>query len=337
MTTSSNYERTDWMSTGFKRRLASSIQSMCSWGASCYAENNAQCACSCSVVTLFPALHALQHIMRWLDLPAHLRLREVSTICRDEIPRRITTLVVTNDCSLARRCHETVFLPAASPIRSITVDLGHKTRCVAIETSLAASFSSSGDGSIYYGGSASLEASATRDLPLLVRGHQPTELKIVNMVCGGHFSGALFALEENLSTIRQNMRILQLGLATGGPRPYQDPRSHHWCVLRLVRLLGGTMAGACSRRWGEGVGEGLATLTRELGTSVWPLNGATFAEKLERELNESRNVRANASMSNLGGEIGPARNSCWPRLRELRLSCGIMDGDLEGLAECLGR
>lgn len=31
------------------------------------------------------------------------------------------------------------------------------------------------------------------------------------------------------------------------------------------------------------------------------------------------------------------KRTCWPRLRELRLSCGIVGGDLEGVVRCLGR
>lgn len=128
------------------------------------------------------------------------------------------------------------------------------------------------------------------------------------MVRGDEFSDTILALEENLTWLRQDLRVLQLGLATGGPRPYQDPRSHQWCMLRLRRLLGGAEAGG-------DVARTLAELTKSLQTTAWHAVGDSFAEEVATGM-EGRT---------------------WLRLKELLLSCGIMGGDLEGLAACFGR
>lgn len=171
-------------------------------------------------------------------------------------------------------------------------------------------------------------------LPPLVREHHPIELRVRNMVRGGEFSAALLALEESLEAVRRGLCVLQLGLATAGPRPYQDPRFHHWCMLRLVLVLGGAKAAAVV---GGGAGVGgsklakeLAELSRDFTASADYLVGPRFAEDAEGGVLSALCPGG----TRLGAFAGRAH---WPRLRELRLSCGIMGGDLEGLAECLGR
>lgn len=256
-----------------------------------------------------PSTQRLQHALQWLDLRSHLRLREANSVSRKEVPRWTTTLV-TRGCNAAQRCHDKILTGGKTFIRSITVDLSPKP-------------SSSASSSFSYPTSlrnVCLDISAGHTLPLLVREHRPAEFRVHNMVHGGEFSGALLALEENLAPVRRDLRVLQLGLSTGGPRPYQDPRAHHWCMLRLRRLLGAAVGDS-----GGKVVRELAELTRALDTAVWHLVGVRFAERVESA----------ASACGAADEVF-LRKSCWPRLTELRLSCGIMGGDLEGLAECLG-
>lgn len=171
------------------------------------------------------------------------------------------------------------------------------------------------------------------------------------MVRGGEFSDALLSLEENLDRVREDTRVLHLGLATGGPRPYQDPRSHHWCLLRLRRLLGpapssGGGAAEGAETGGQEAGEDalrteLADLTKDLlgaaaAAAAMPhLVGADDGGLEEVEEDEVRRPRrGDRAAQRASPGVGKAY---WPRLSELRLSCGIMAGDLEGLAGCLGR
>lgn len=155
------------------------------------------------------------------------------------------------------------------------------------------------------------------------------------MLRGGEFSAALLALEESIETVRRDLCVLQLGLATGGPRPYQDPRFHHWCMLRLMLVLGGAKAAAVVVGGEEGEREGklveeLAGLSGELtATAGYPVGGGGFALEAEGS--------ASAPRGTGGRRDVPAGRARWPRLRELRLSCGITGGDLEGLAECVAR
>ncbi|CAN0038729.1 unnamed protein product [Laminaria digitata] len=179
-------------------------------------------------------------------------------------------------------------------------------------------------------------------LPPLVREHRPVELRVHNMLRGGEFSAALLALEESLEALRRGLCVLHLGLATGGPRPYQDPRFHHWCMLRLMLVLGGAKAAAVVVGGEEGEGEGklmkeLVGLSRELSaTAGYLVGGGGFAQDAEGGVSPPPPPAPHGTggRRDLAVFAGRAR---WPRLRELRLSCGIMAGDLEGLAECLGR
>lgn len=168
------------------------------------------------------------------------------------------------------------------------------------------------------------------------------------MVRGGEFSDALLSLEENLDQVRKDTCVLHFGLATGGPRPYQDPRSHHWCLLRLRRLLGPPAPSSGGGTEGAGEGEEekegedavkteLADLTKDLlgaaaAAATMPhLVGRGGLEGAEKDgVSPGDNRAARRPLPRVGKAI-------WPRLCELRLSCGIMAGDLEGLAGCLGR
>lgn len=177
-----------------------------------------------------------------------------------------------------------------------------------------------------------------------------TPLRFKNMIRGGELSDALLSLEKNIDQVRRDLRVLHLGLATGGPRPYQDPRSHHWCMLRLRRLLGPapTTSGGTAQGEAEGAVETeLAGLTKEI------LGGATAAAimphligrdglKEEEEVVENgacaggQAFRSRAAAVTQGRPTGGLK-AYWPRLSELRLSCGILGGDLERLSGCFGR
>lgn len=166
-----------------------------------------------------------------------------------------------------------------------------------------------------------------------------------NIVRGGEFSDALLSLEENLDRVRQDTCVLHFGLATGGPRPYQDPRSHHWCLLRLRRLLGPAPSSGSGTEGVEkgGVGDAVRTELADLTNDI--LGAASAAAIMPHLIGRDGGLeevvkddpgpegRAAARRTGLPG-VGKAY---WPRLSELRLSCGIMAGDLEGLAGCLGR
>lgn len=258
----------------------------------------------------------IQYILQWLDLPSHLRLREASLFYRDDVPRQTTTLVARG-CDSAQRCHDKIFTPERTLIHSITVNLAPRP------PSSSFSFPCS---SSSCGGYPRLDISARHTLTLLVREHGPAEFKVNNIERGGDFSGALLALEDNIDSARRNLCVLQLGLAIGAPRPYQDPRSHHWCMLRLRRVLGGKADATPAALAGRKVEKELADLTRALGAAVLHLVGPGFADKVERP-----------ELSAFGASNFFQGKACWPRLRELRLSCGIMEGDLEGLSDCLGR
>lgn len=172
------------------------------------------------------------------------------------------------------------------------------------------------------------------------------------MVRGGEFSDALLSLEKNVDQVRRDVRVLHLGLATGGPRPYQDPRSHHWCMLRLMRLLGPVPpnGGGSARRGVEDAAKReLANLTKEiLGAStasatmphlIDERDGPTEEEEVEENgvcAGDQASRSQAAAVVRQGHPTGELR-AFWPRLSELRLSCGIVGGDLERLSECLGR
>lgn len=205
----------------------------------------------------------LQHTLQWLDLGAHLCLRETCRLYRTEIPRHTRTLVLASSQS-ARRCLQTVFCD--SRVTGVTANLSGQA---------VSDYSCARKGNV----ERALEAEGV--FALLLKRYRPAEFRVNNMVSGAQFSEVLRALEENRFSARKCFRVLQLGLATGGPRPYQDPRSHQACMERLIRLLRGR---------GVAVGD---------------------------------QVQGGAAIS-------------WPRLRELRLSCGVVGGDLEGLAQCLG-
>lgn len=168
------------------------------------------------------------------------------------------------------------------------------------------------------------------------------------MVRGREFSEALRSLELNIGQVRESLCVLDFGLTAGGPRPYQDPRSHHWCMLRLRRLLGpAPLAAVCGSGGGsedeeEGaVNTELAQLTVELigaanAAMLVPhlIHGLTGEEEGAGETPRAEEVRPAAAK--LGAQVGGLK-AHWPCLRELTLSCGIMRGDLEDLAACLGR
>ncbi|CAM9493687.1 unnamed protein product [Ectocarpus sp. 4 AP-2014] len=190
-------------------------------------------------------------------------------------------------------------------------------------------------------------ATRRNSLPLLIREHRPAEIRFKNMVRGGEFSDALRSLELNIDQVRESLCVLDFGLTAGGPRPYQDPRSHHWCMLRLRRLLGpGPLAGVGGAGGGsENEEEGavnaeLARLTVELmgaanAATLVPhlIHGLTGEEEGAGETPSAEEVRPAAAK--LGAQVGGLK-AYWPCLRELTLSCGIMRGDLEDLATCLG-
>lgn len=170
------------------------------------------------------------------------------------------------------------------------------------------------------------------------------------MVRGGEFSDALLSLEDNLDQVRRDLRVLELGLATGGPRPYQDSRSHHWCMLRLRRVLGFGSSGVGGGQRGEGEGKEEAAVKAELASLTNELLGEAAAAATmphlfgvgkpgEEQGTEAGGVDAGTSSSASPARTDPAAGmkSYWPRLTELRISCGIMSGDMEGLARCLGR
>ena len=263
---------------------------------------------------------------------------------RDEVPRQSKALVVRGIES-ARRCHEKIFAAYKTRLHSISLDLSRSapgslssppsSSCSPSSPVGAGDCSSGSSGSSGRSrGAVDAGLSVAETLPRLVREHHPMELIVRNMVRGSEFSAALLALEESLEAVRLGLRVLQLGFATAGPRPYQDPRFHHWCILRLVLVLGGAKA-AAAVVGGAGVGGGklakeLADLSREFTATTDYLVGPKFVE-------EARGGVLSALCpggTRLGAFAGKAH---WPRLRELRLSCGIMGGDLEGLAECLGR
>lgn len=135
--------------------------------------------------------HQTQHVLQWLDLASHLRLREASRFDRDETPRRTTTLAA-RDCEQARRCQEKIFTADKNTrLHSITLD-------IAAPNSSRSSFRGGGGGSSSgnssppppprthhlwsYNSSFSSfldEASCAARraaLPLLVREHRPAEL-----------------------------------------------------------------------------------------------------------------------------------------------------------------
>lgn len=168
------------------------------------------------------------------------------------------------------------------------------------------------------------------------------------MVRGGEFSDALLSLEENLDQVRRDLRVLVLGLATGGPRPYQDSRSHHWCMLRLRRVLGSVGEGQdAGEEEEETIKAELASLTNELlgeaaAAATMPHLVGMGAPIEEQETQEGGNDDAGTRSSVCARRSTPLAatvglKAYWPRLSELRLSCGIMGGDLESLATCLGR
>lgn len=188
-------------------------------------------------------------------------------------------------------------------------------------------------------------------------------LRFKNMIRGGEFSDALLSLEQNLDQVRRDLCVLHLGLATGGPRPYQDPRSHHWCMLRLRRVLGPAAApnggGSSSAREGvaeegeDGVNNELTDLTKEiLGSATAAAtmphligkNGGLPEEDdeiadngINRAAGDHQASRSQAASVTQGHPTGGLKAAYWPRLSELRLSCGIVVGDLERLSGCLGR
>lgn len=164
-------------------------------------------------------------------------------------------------------------------------------------------------------------------------------LRFKNMVRGGEFSDALLSLELNIGQVRESLCVLDFGLTAGGPRPYQDPRSHHWCMLRLRRLLGpGPLAGVGGA---DDVNAELADVTVDLmgvanAAALVPhlIDGLKDEEEDVGETPSAREVRTAAAT--LGAQVRGLK-AYWPCLRELTLSCGIMRGDLEGLAACFGR
>ncbi|CAM9561460.1 unnamed protein product [Ectocarpus sp. 6 AP-2014] len=295
--------------------------------------------------------NVVEHILQWLDLASHLRLREASTFDRDETPRRTTTLAARGS-EQARRCQLVIFTPdKKTRLHSITLDVtapssssSSSSSCGMAPTQHLSSFNSSFSSFLD-------EAScATRrkSLPLLIREHRPAEIRFKNMVRGREFSEALRSLELNIDQVRESLCVLDFGLTAGGPRPYQDPRSHHWCMLRLRRLLGpaplaavgGTGGGSEGERGGA-VNTELAQLTVELigaanAAMLVPhlIHGLTGEEQGAGEIPSAEEVRPAAAT--LGAQVGGLK-AYWPCLRELTLSCGIMRGDLEDLAGCLGR
>ncbi|CAN0110205.1 unnamed protein product [Ectocarpus fasciculatus] len=296
--------------------------------------------------------NVVEHILQWLDLASHLRLREASTFDRDETPRRTTTLIARGS-EQARRCQLHIFTPdKKTRLHSITLDVtapssgSSSSSCGMAPTQHLSSFNTS------FSSFLDESSCATRrtSLPFLVREHRPAEIRFKNMVRGGEFSDALLSLELNISQVRESLCVLDVGLTAGGPRPYQDPRSHHWCMLRLRRLLGpGPLAGV-----GAGVGGGgeeeeeedavdmeLAELTVELmgaanAAAVVPHLIEALMDEEEGVGEEARPEQVRSAAATLGAQVGGLK-AYWPCLRELTLSCGIMRGDLEGLAACFGR
>lgn len=142
---------------------------------------------------------ANQHVLQWLDLASHLRLREASRFDRDETPRRTTTLAA-RDCAQARRCQEKIFTPDKNTrLHSITLDIAAPNSSRS-SYSISASTSASASASASTGSSPPLlpprptnhlrsynshlssflddtSCAARRTaLPLLIREHRPAEL-----------------------------------------------------------------------------------------------------------------------------------------------------------------
>lgn len=164
------------------------------------------------------------------------------------------------------------------------------------------------------------------------------------MVRGGEFSDALLSVEENLAQVREDTRVLHFGLATGGPRPYQDLRSHHWCLLRLRRLLGPAPSSGGATEGVEEAGKQEEAVRTELADLTKDLLGAAAAAATVPHLvggdggpDEAEDGGISAGDRGVRRALPGVGKAYWPRLAELRLSCGIMAGDLEGLAGCLGR
>ncbi|CAM9400662.1 unnamed protein product [Scytosiphon promiscuus] len=282
----------------------------------------------------------VENVLRWLDLASHLRLREASPFDRDETPRRTTTLVA-RDCEQARRCQEKIFTrDKKTRLQSITLDLAapntSRSGCGSRRTSDGVpSTQHLSSYNSYFSSFLDESSGAVRRvvLPFLVREHRPTELRFKNMVRGGEFSDALLSLEDNLHQIRRELRVLDLGLATGGPRPYQDSRSHYWCMLRLRRVLGSGPSGVGGRQAGEeeaAIGAELARLTNEL------LGEAAATATMPHLVGVAEPTEGQETVPAPRSAPAAGLQACWPRLAELRLSCGIVSGDLDSLATCLG-
>lgn len=220
-----------------------------------------------------------------------MQLRETCALYRTKLPCLVRTLVVKSRLS-ARRCLQTIYRD--SRIRDITVNLAYPSSseiyAAARRRCIDHNGNNNDDNSDDNSQSAALKtANGTCTHALLLRQYCPAEFRVINMLSGAQFSEALGALEDNITTAREHLQVLQLGLATTGPRPYQDSLAHQACVSRLRRLLHGQ----------------------------------------EEEGNEE--------LQSTVPTAAAARVVLWPRLRELHLSCGIIGGELEDMARCLGR
>ena len=120
-----------------------------------------------------------QHILQWLDLASHLRLREASTFDRDETPRRTTTLIARGS-EQARRCQLHIFTPdKKTRLHSITLGVtapssgSSSSSCGMAPTQHLSSFNTS------FSSFLDESSCATRrtSLPFLVREHRPAEIR----------------------------------------------------------------------------------------------------------------------------------------------------------------
>ncbi|CAN0058199.1 unnamed protein product, partial [Discosporangium mesarthrocarpum] len=186
---------------------------------------------------------AIQHVLQWLDLASHLRLRESSVYFKDEVPRLTTTLVIPGVHG-AVRYHSGVF--RFSPIRHLTLDFAQDgtrwgTRGPSTWFLRANDDDEDGGGESREGTSRRHDYRRPSDLHetlgCALRQYRPLDLRVLNMTHGRQFSDALSALEEQPGYVSENLCELDLRMAVGGPRPDQEAGIHAACMRRLGDLL----------------------------------------------------------------------------------------------------
>ncbi|CAM9315145.1 unnamed protein product [Choristocarpus tenellus] len=185
----------------------------------------------------------LECVLQWLDLDAHLRLREASIFLRDEVPRTTTSLVMpgSNLPHIFPLNQEGVL--HSSPIRHFAVDFAEEGRGPywwAWQAEPQGSIDeASEEHDILSGGRVEYDRrSILREtLSCILKDYRPVEFRLLNINHGRQLSDALSALEEQPGSIGESLCILEVSLDPGGPRPYQDSSSHEDCMRRLGSLL----------------------------------------------------------------------------------------------------